>query len=255
MPTAPWGPFTDLPFHPWDLGLSPRSASSLRQHVEDGTRSSAQWFVTHAIFVSALLVSMVMCLGIFEYIHFSTFILESTCSVQDLEIVELGACSSCNGMSCSLYPKAMARMVVTFQPLHWERNVTGVVSHCKYQQINGCLRSNTRSLPQVVGGFRWQDIADPSSVVRWSFEGGDGDDDCDLSSVYRYTKAIRAQPVRKCYYNSREPGGDQVWFSVGSPMQRGTLQVMNHQGIPLLCVLFGVMLFLATLLGCLSLVD
>jgi len=240
---------------PW--GLSPRAAISLRQqHADnDSARDNAQWWVLHALFISALVVTMVVCLGIFEYVRLGTFILETTCFVQEHEIVELGACSACKGISCSLHPKAMARVMVTFQPLHSEQNVTGVVSHCKNQQINGCLQNTGGSMPKSTGGFRWQWLPAAGIIndIR-EFE-GDGGDRCDLSNVYRYMKTIRAEPVRKCYYNSREPGGPQVWFSERSPVQRGTLQVMSHQGIPLLCLFCGVSLFLATILGCLTLVD
>jgi hypothetical protein len=93
-------------------------------------------------------------------------------------------------------------------------------------------------------------------MMPWNFRlDHDDEDDCDLSRVYRHAKSIIAQPDRKCYYNSREPGGGQVWFSEQDPVKHGTLEVMNHQGVPLICVFCAVALFLATLLACLSLVD
>lgn len=238
----------------WGL-LSPRTARNSSQQ-EDHDSTSNQWWMMHAFFLAALIVSLITCLGIFEYVRFSTFILETQCFVQGHEIVELGACSVCKGQSCSLYPKAMARVLVTFQPLHWQRNVTGVVSHCNVQEVNICLHSvgaSNKYMPGM-GAFRWQNWIAPNSPVPWGFQGDDGGR-CDLGEVYQYTKNIRAQPNRKCYYNSREPGGAQVWFSKQEPVQRGALEVMNHQGVPLLCVFCGAALFLATLLGCLSVVD
>lgn len=262
MPTsAPTPVFGDgdlfaMSILPW--GLSPRSAISLRQHADDsGMRSSTHWWLMHTLFLFALIVAMVICLGIFEYVRFGTFILEATCVVQDHEIVELGACSTCKGTSCSLFPKAMATLMVTFQPVHANHNVTGVVSYCKNQQIRGCISSNigpSRYPINMVGPFRWQDWLQTSGIPWEETEGEDGRQ-CDLMKVYKYAKDIRAQPVRKCYYNSRDPGGRQVWFSEVNPVQRGTLLVMNHQGIPLLCLFCGVLLSLASLLGCFSLVD
>lgn len=244
--------------HPWSIG--PRSERSSRFEPDDYGPSS-HWWATQTFFVTALVIAMVMCLGIFEYVRFSTFILEAKCFVEDHEIIELGACSVCTGKSCSLYPKAMAKMTVTFRPLHWEHNVTGIVSYCNEQleDTNVCLHGKGGSngyLAHSMGAFRWQNWLDPSGLVPWRIEGdARGDSDCDFSKVYRHVKSIRAQPDRKCYYNSREPGGPQVWLSEQSPVQRGTFEVMHHQGVPLLAVFCGAALFLATLLGCLSLVD
>lgn len=241
-------------------GLVPRSERSSRLQADDNGPSS-QWWEMHTFFVSALVIAMVMCLGIFEYVRFSTFILEATCFVEDHEIIELGACSVCKGQSCSLYPKAKAKMTVTFRPLHWKHNVTGIVSLCNNQDMNMCSRTTVGSLGDpspAMGVFRWQNWLDASGFVPWpkGFEGDDrGDSECDFDKVYRHVKTIRAQPDRKCYYNSREPGGIQVWFSEQSPVQRGALEVVHRQGVPLLAVFCAAALFLATLLGCLSLVD
>lgn len=260
MPSVPvGGVFADgdlfvMSLFSWGA-FSPRTARDSRQQA-DHNSASTHWWLMHAFFLSALIVALVMCLGVFEYVRFSTFILETTCFIQSHEIVELGACSVCKGRSCSLYPKAMAKVLVTFHPLHWKHNVTGTVSHCNIQEMNICLHGSDVSNRYIsgMGGFRWQNWIKPYSPVPWGIQDDDGGK-CDLSKVYQYMQGIRAQPSRKCYYNSREPGGGQVWFSKQSPVQRGALEVMNQQGVPLLCVFCGASLFLATLLGCLSIVD
>lgn len=257
MPRLP-AAYTDGDLFSMLLHLSPRSERSLRQQADDHS-SSNQWWILHAFFLSALVTAMVTCLGIFEYVRFSTFILEEKCFVQGHEIVELGACSACQGQKCTLYPKAMARVMVTFRPLHWDHNVSGIVSYCKKPGINSCLHNNKgpQNIPASLtfSSFRWQNWLHPSGLMPWQLQADDDERDCDLGKVYTYAQSIIAQPDRKCYYNSREPGGGQVWFSEQDPVHHGTLEVLNRQGVPLLCVFCAAALFLATLLGCLSLVD
>merc|ERR1719389_409980 len=73
-----------------------------------------------------LVGSIVLCIGLFEAVRLSTHVLMSRCTVVSQEITEVGTCTICDDTTdkCQVHPVAMARLGVTFLPLHAKQNAS-----------------------------------------------------------------------------------------------------------------------------------
>lgn len=237
---------------------------------------SVRWWLLNACFLAALVITMIFCLGLFEVVRFSTFILKADCAVVSHEVMDLGMCTACKGNSCRVFPMAAAKIVVTFKPLHSKENVTSTAWHCKPPLgFDPCFRipagpgwavQDNSGSNQLRRWAAWQ----PSWIqdVPWSSTGFgtsansrtesemlEGQKHCDLGDVHHRTQATLQDGVSDCYYNSRDPGGHEVWFEMPQIAEAGSAAALQKNGVPLMCVFIGVVLFLTVLFGFLALVQ
>lgn len=117
-------------------------------------RAEAAWWPIRACFAASLVLAMVVCVGLFEVVRISSYLLEAECHVLGYQIIEAGACTVCgpsrrgaryvsdealaasssrgpDGTACEVHPMAALRLTVTFRPLDEDRNATASVWHCK----------------------------------------------------------------------------------------------------------------------------
>eukprot|EP00401_Gymnodinium_catenatum_P054780 CAMPEP_0117460022 /NCGR_PEP_ID=MMETSP0784-20121206/1783_1 /TAXON_ID=39447 /ORGANISM="" /LENGTH=195 /DNA_ID=CAMNT_0005253661 /DNA_START=322 /DNA_END=909 /DNA_ORIENTATION=+ len=177
-------------------------------------------------------------------------VLRSPCTVLGSEFFDVGSCTICDDSepaSCKVYPIAAARVSVNFKPMHEPHNVTGHVWYCRAVvgrdpcelQIGSSLVDQFALDAQEFGHLN-----NPNSPLR-----------CAAGQIFGYMQLRNVSALngeeKQCYYNSRYPGGEDVWLSMPEPSVFDHLWLQKHTGYPLL-VLFGYLVLLSLLLACLT---
>lgn len=193
-----------------------------------------------------LVGSSVLCIGMFEFTRLTTHVLRSPCTVLSSEVLDVGTCTLCDDMSpqhCEVHPIATARLFVSFQPMHSSENVTGYVWFCKGRaSVDPCQRQ----LDFI------DQLALDSEAFGQEHRAG-GPIPCAVGEVFSYMQRHAMEGnTRECYYSSRDPKGEDVWFSMPSPGLVDHAWFQKHLEYPVLLALGGLVL-LSVLLGCLAL--
>lgn len=198
-----------------------------------------------------LVGSIMICIGLFEAVRLSTHVLMANCSVLRHEVTEVGTCTVCDESHniCEVHPVAMARLLVTFTPLHAQENATSWVWYCKGLLSSDPCSTRLRVLDQMA-----LDYQDPSQRARYRTSPTSRHIPCALGDVMAYVRKHSEQPQHNCYYNSRDPGGQDVWFSMPAPGLVDHFWFQQIFGYPVFFILSG-MVLLSVLLACLTLEE
>jgi len=198
-----------------------------------------------------LVGSIVLCIGLFEAVRLSTHVLMSSCTVVSQEITEVGTCTVCDDRTnkCEVHPVAMARLGVTFTPLHAKQNTSSWVWYCKGLLSSDPCSTRLRVLDQMA-----LDYQDPSQRARYRTSASSDHIPCALGDVMSYVKKNVHENQHDCYYNSRDPGGQDVWFTMPAPGLVDHFWFQQIFGYPVFFILSG-MVLLSVLLACLTLEE
>lgn len=204
----------------------------------------------HTVLLAVGVTFAVLCVGVFEMTRLSAHVLRTPCTVIGNQVQDVGSCTVCDGgapANCQVHPVATARLAVTFQPLHSSENVTGWVWYCKRLPTEDPCRSQLRFLDQLSLDAR------RSPFGRIAGPGGH-QVSCVVGDVLAYTQGHIADGARDhtCYYSSRDPDGEDVWFSMPSQGLLNHALFERHRGHPIL-LFFGGLVLITVLLGCLAL--
>mmetsp|Transcript_28706 Transcript_28706/g.66206 ORF Transcript_28706/g.66206 Transcript_28706/m.66206 type:complete len:262 (-) Transcript_28706:13-798(-) len=195
--------------------------------------------------MGALVVSAVLCIGVFEGTRLSTHVLKSPCTVLGSEVLDIGTCTLCddsNPANCEVHPIATARFSVTFQPHDWTENATGWVWYCKGRAESDPCQRQIRFLDQL-----------SLDVRNFGLAGVGGPVPCTAGEVFAYMQKHASEGAEHdCYYSSRDPKGEDVWLSMPSPGLVDHAWFQKHLEYPILLAIGGLVL-LSVLLGCLAL--
>lgn len=200
----------------------------------------------------AMLVGcIVLCIGLFEMVRISTHILMADCTVLHKEVTEIGTCTVCDKEThkCEVHPVAMARLKVTFMPLHAEMNATSWVWYCKGLLSSDPCSTRLRVLDQMA-----LEYLDPSQRARYRTENNPREVPCALGEVMAYVQKHEEQQHHNCFYNSRDPSRQDVWFSMPAPGLVDHFWFRQIFGYPVFFILSG-MVMISVLLACLTLEE
>eukprot|EP00933_Yihiella_yeosuensis_P015401 TRINITY_DN13440_c4_g1_i1.p1 TRINITY_DN13440_c4_g1~~TRINITY_DN13440_c4_g1_i1.p1 ORF type:complete len:258 (+),score=24.30 TRINITY_DN13440_c4_g1_i1:154-927(+) len=198
------------------------------------------------IFLAAIVIMAVVCIGMFEAARLSTHVLRSPCTIVGQEVVDIGTCTLCDGDSpanCEVHPVSTARLMVNFRHHHSNQNTTGYVWYCKNRISEDPCVAQLGFLDQLSLDVKAYSTSLPVN----------GPIPCTTAEVLAYMQLhTRSDPQdHQCFYSSRDLKGEDVWLSMPSPGLVDHAWFQKHLEYPVLLALGGLVL-LTVLLGCLA---
>lgn len=195
--------------------------------------------------VVLLICCALLSIGLFEATRLTTHVLQSPCTVLGSEMVGVTTCTLCgygDEPTCEVNIVATARLAVTFRPHSSDENVTGWVWFCKSQRVEDPCQRHQKFPDQELLDTNGQDVVKDAK----------GTIPCTVGEVFAYMQFYSNGGGHKCYYNSRDPGGEDVWLTMPPLGLADHVWFEKHMEYPILLALGGLVL-LTVLLGCLAL--
>lgn len=217
-------------------GASGRTFWPTSWSSEGSLRTKYVWYM----FIMMTFSCAVMLVGKFENHRATTHILQAECTVKTSEIAKMGRCELClhsPSEHCFEEPVYAAKLEVSFWSSSAGDNITGSTWYCKSTATKDPCQLQVaflRGVRLLNGG--------PDLENRMP---------CSLAEVETYTKLFSIGSTHQCYYSSNFATEDEVFFAMPSP---GMVQhlFLNKHLVDGILLASGSVIFLAFLLGCLS---
>jgi len=194
-----------------------------------------------------LIVISVLCVGSFELERLFGYILPTRCTVLNANIMTVGTCTWCSlgdRMPCANFSISTAKIRVSFVPHGSQETVYGDVWYCKGRAAADPCDLDIRFLDQFVLDYR-----DNMQLID------NGPIPCTTPELNHYLAMHHVYDSsidHACYYSSRDPAGEDVWFSVPTPALVTQAWLQTHSRVLLLWA-GGCLVLFIVLLGCFAL--